>query len=208
VGVKVRVENLNVSLAFDRLLSPEARNRLFAQQAQQILDDADDTNRQVLGRVPASHTFVDGREGAPLESVSYPGVIVREYDLVLDVLVFIADELRDISPVGKGPDKRPGHPGFYRASHTLFADGVEVPIEDVIPDAKEYVFLSDAPYARKVELRVAVYEMTAGLASRRFGNVARVSFGWRAPYAGELHGSSSANRSGARFPAIIVTMGK
>jgi hypothetical protein len=208
MGIKVRVGNLNVKLTFDRLLSPAARSRLFAQQAQGILDEADDTNRQILGRVPNRHTFVDGREDAPLDSVSYPGVIVREYDLVLDVLQFIAEELRQISPVGSKPDKRPGHPGFYRDSHTLFADGIEVPVSETIPDAREYVFLSTAPYARRVERRSTVYELTAAKASQRFGNIAKVYFSWRAPYSGEILTGSRGNKSDGRMPAIIVTIGR
>jgi hypothetical protein len=214
----------DVQLIIDEMLSPAARSKMFAADAQVMLDEADETNRQALGRVPLNHTYVDGHEGAPVTSVGEPGIIVREYDLVLDVLTYIGAQLRAISPVGKGPDRRPGHPGFYKASHVLYADGTEVPDGENIPDASEYVFLSDAPYARKVENRTTIYEMTAAKASRQYGNIAKVYFSWRAPLQPYVVGGSNraeraalrnhrdkvismhAERSN-RVPAIIVTLG-
>lgn len=207
VRTKVQSVDRDVKLISDQLLSPKAQAKQFADAAQQLLDEADAENRKVLGRIPPSKTWVDGRQGAALESVRGDGVIVREYELIVDVLLFIGDELRASSPVGKGSDRRPGHPGFYRASHTLFADGTEVNVDETIPDAGQYVFLSDVPYARKVERNAAVYENTAAKASNRFGNVAKIYFSWRAPVSGELVGGSKGNKSGSRFPAIVVTMG-
>lgn len=220
--VKTRIEPLDrdVKLIIDELLSPAARSQQFAAGAKQFLDEADATNRQVLGRIPKSHTFVDGVEGSPLESVQPNGVIAREYELVIDLLVFIADELRRVSPFKSGT---------YQRSHTLFADGVEVPIGDTIPDAKEYVFLSDVPYARKIEGAAGrppqspqapkgVYEITALKAARQYGNIAKVSFIWRSPfhpYGGtpskhqKKHGVwSGGHEWETRVPAILVTMGR
>lgn len=211
MGVRVKIQPIDrdVKLIVDELLSPAAQSRQFAESAQLLLDEADEVNRSVLGRIPRNQTYVDGREGADLASVkAQGGVIVREYELVIDVLVYISDELRSVSPVGKGPDKRPGHPGFYRASHTLFADGQEVAINATIPDADEYVFLSDAPYARKIESKKSIYEMTAAKANKKFGNIARVYFGWRAPAAGVILGGKKGDRSDGRVPAIIVKIGR
>jgi hypothetical protein len=216
---KIDPVDRDVALIIDEFLSPAAQSRQFAAMAAEFLKEADETNRQVLGRVPRSQTYVNGREGADLASVKVPGVVVREYELVIDLLVFIAEELRLASPVGKGPDKRPGHPGFYRASHTLFADGTEVPRGAFIPDAAEYVFLSDVPYARRVEKRVMVYEKTASKAKSRFGNIARVRFAWRSPVAA-YGGAASRHKKGrdgkwsggaewsTRTPAVVVTMGR
>jgi hypothetical protein len=225
--VRTRIDPIDrdVKLIVDEFLSPEARRRQFAEAAQGFLDEADATNRQVIGHLPQSKTFVDGREGAPLSAVKTDGVIVREYELVFDVLTFIAEQLRVISPIGKGGDKRPGHPGFYRGSHRLFADGVEVSIDGPIPEAAEYVFLSAAPYTRKIENQWAVYEFTAVKASARFGNIARVRFGWQSPLLSYVAGGANRIQRAAqrnqpakqsakyieratRVPAIIVSMGR
>lgn len=214
--VKVRIDPIDrdVKLLIDEFLSPAGRSKQFALAAKELLTEADETNKRVLGRIPKSQTYVDGVEGAALASVKpNGGVIVREYELVIDVLLYVSEQLRAISPVGHGPDKRPGHPGFYRASHVLFADGKEVnfngpmTVGQILP-ASEYVFLSDAPYARRVEKRSTPYEFTAAKASKRFGRIARVAFGWKAPISGGFARGKRADRSTSRVPAIIVTIGR
>lgn len=212
MGLSIKVEPItrDVALIIDQDLSPAAQSRAFAAAAQGFLDEADDIDRRILGRLPPSHTFVDGREGAALDTVRPDGVIVREYELIDDVLLFIAEELRAVSPVLTGQ---------YRASHTLYADGVEVSDAEQIPQAQEYVFLSGVPYARKIEGTInhppeskqapdGVYEITAAKANARFGNVARVYFTWRAPYQGALLSGHKANKSDGRVPAIVVTLGR
>jgi hypothetical protein len=221
VAVRTRVEPLDrdVSLLIDELLSPQAQSKQFAAAAQVFLNEADETNLQVLGRVPRNKTFVDGREGAALSSVRPDGVIVREYELVIDLLVFIADELRAVSP---------HRSGRYQKSHTLFADGTEVPPGAVIPDANEYVFLSDAPYARKIEgakgrapespmAPRGVYQITALKANARYSNLAKIKFVWRSPFhpyggvSSKHWGKRGAFKGGqeweTRVPAILVTLG-
>lgn len=227
MGVKTKIDPIDrdVKLIVDELLSPAGRSKQFAAAAQEFLDEADQTNRQVLGRIPKHHTWVDGREGVPLASVKPDGVIVREYELIFDVLVFISDILRTMSPVGRGPDKRPGHPGFFKASHLLFADGREVAVSETVPDATEYVFLSSALYARRIEKRSTVYEMAAAKAAARFGNIAKVRFGYRSPILSYVAGGRNRAERAAqrnqpakqsakhleratRVPAIIVTIGR
>jgi hypothetical protein len=198
MGVKVRIDPVDrdVKLLIDQLLSPAARSRQFAEGAQQMLDEADQTNRSVLGRIPRSRTYVDGREGAALASVKPSGgVIVREYELVIDVLVFISDMLRTISPIGRGPDKRPGHPGFYQGLAPSLPTAPEVPLKRVIPEASEYVFLSSAPYARRIEKRTTIYEMAAAKAAQRFGNIAKVTFTVRLAVAAALLCGRRRNRA-------------
>ncbi|HEX4302835.1 MAG TPA: hypothetical protein VHZ78_08575 [Rhizomicrobium sp.] len=222
MAVKTRVDPIDrdIRLIIDETLSPAGRSKQFADAARAALGEADETNRRVLGRIPPNHTFVDGVEGATLDSVRPDGVIVREYELVADLLVFIGDELRKVSPVQSGR---------YQASHTLFADGAEVPIGVVVPEAREYVFLSSVPYARKIEGAAGsppespqapkgVYEITATKANSQFGNIARVQFGWRSPfmpYGGapsqhkKRHGVWSGGREWeTRVPAIFVTIGR
>ena len=211
MSIKVRIDPIDreVNLIIDELLSPAGRSKQFANGAAVFLAEADDINRQALGRVPKSKTYVDGHQGAPLIAVRPDGIIIREYDMLFDVVLFVADWLRRNSPINRKPDKRPGHPGFYQRSHTLFADGKEVMANGPltvgqIPDASEYVFLSVAAYARRLENRYAIYEMGAAKAHSQFKNIARVSFGWRTPVATR---NNKENRA-SRVPAIIVTMGR
>jgi hypothetical protein len=222
MAIKIKVDPIDrdVGLIIDELLTPEARRKQLADMARQYLDEADEANRRALGKTPMSKTFVDGREGAPLESVRADGVIVREYDLVLGVLAFIMAELRAISPVRSGR---------YQKSHTLFADGVEVPPNAPIPEAKDYVFLSDVEYARKIEGQAGrkpqspmapkgVYEITAAKADRQYSNVAKIWFVWRSPilaYGGapSRHRKKAKTWTGGkewqtRVPAILVRLGK
>jgi hypothetical protein len=227
MAVRTRIDPIDrdIKLIVDELLSPDARRRQFAQAAQEFLDEADETNRRVIGHLPRNTTFVDGRAGASIAQVRADGVIVREYELVFDVLEFIMEQLRVISPIGKGGDGRPGHPGFYRGSHRLFADGAEVSSDGPVPQAAEYVFLSAAPYTRKIEKQWAVYQFTAVKAAARFGNVARVRFGWQSPLLSYVAGGANRIQRAAqrnqpakqsakhieratRVPAIIVSMGR
>lgn len=180
---KVEPIDRDVRLIIDEMLSPQARSAMFAADAKMFLDDADNTNKAILGRIPRNHTFVDGRDGARLESVKPDGVVVREYELVIDLLRWIADDLVAHSPIGRtsAGDK---HPGLYKASHTLFADEKEIPVGAEIPQADEYVFTNIVAYARKIEGGSSrqfdhVYEGTASRARARFGNVARILFTYR-----------------------------
>lgn len=77
------------------------------------------------------------------------GRISAREDQENDVLIWIAQELFDLSPVLSGT---------YRDAHRLFADGQEVgSAEDVvngtdIPEVGEYVFVNSVEYARKIEV--------------------------------------------------------
>lgn len=174
-----------ISVTVRRDLSPEARSRNVADFARRELLEAQEKNRRVLGRTPPHETFVDGRKGARLESVNPDrGVIIFEFEMVFDVLKQIGEMLRARSPVVSGA---------YREGHTLFADGKEVPLDGVIPAAAEYVMLNPLPYSRRIEIGKTksgrafvmqvpnrIYERTAADARRRFGNIVKITFGYRA----------------------------
>lgn len=208
VSARVEAFDKDISVIISEELSPAAASRAFAEFAKEQIGEADDINRQVLGRVPPRKTFVDGREGADLNSVRPDGMIVAEYELVSDALFFIAEELKKVSPVRSGR---------YQASHTLFADGTEVEVGNQIPQASEYVFLSAVIYARKIEgfagrkplspqAPKGVYEITALKAAGIYGNQAKIRFEWRKPISGQLIGGTLGNKSDGRVPAIVVTM--
>jgi hypothetical protein len=208
--VSTRIESIDkdIALIFAQDLSPEAMSRQFAEFAQETFDEADVINESILGRKPTSQTFVDGREGAPPSSVKPTGRIVREYQLVPDALSTIRDMLRAISP---------RLTGRYRASHTLFADNVEVPEGAPVPIAERYALVSTVPYARKLEKLFEVYGDIARDASGKFGNSLKIKLGFESVRGGDVLAWARSTRMKhrrrsnvedwfTRQPAIIVTM--
>lgn len=213
MALSVRIQPLerNIELLLPKDFSPAARSARLARAARFILSQTDAQNARVLGEVPNNRTFVDGIEGASLESVKPNGRIIREYDLVPDAISAIRFELSRTSP---------RLTGRYLASHTLFADGVEVSDGEQIPPAQEYQFISLVPYARKLEKLYRVYQQAAESASRRYGNSVRVRFGFRSVRGGmvgqwaektrrvyrrQTHGERRREWL-TRQPAIIVTV--
>lgn len=197
MAVSTRIEPLSkdISLLIDESLSPRAQAKAVATFARQELREAQTINARALGRTPKHRTWVDGRAEAPLESVKPDGGrIVFEFEILVDVLIFIAQTLYAKSPVLTGR---------YRESHQLYADGVLVTTgAQLAPQAERYTFMSTVPYARKIEagkMRMKVpgsshvYEQTRQIASRRFGNVAKIGFTYQA-----LAGRD-------RVPALTVT---
>lgn len=200
---------------------------MFAEFAAQVIEDGKAQNARVLGRVPPYTVSVDGRLGASLESVKPGGVVFVEYELVFEALQWIADMLEQFSPVGTPPKDR--HPGLYKRSHVMIADGVMVPEGTVPPVASRISFVNIQPYARKIERGLSpqrpegVYQAVAKLASSKFSNVAKITFGYETPLFGAIDEWAASpsgrawgkrKRKGAkgqaewlrRQPAIIVTL--
>lgn len=201
--VVFKMKPLDKDIAIRLTGTPAQRSARFAAFARSKLSEAEAVNKSVLGHVPPHKTFVDGTEGATEDRVKPDGgVVMYEFELVSDTLVWIGDQLREHSPVGSGPDK---HAGLYKDSHILYADGSEVPEGADVPQAGEYVFISALPYSRKLEHGSSpqapdgVYQAVASLAKSRFGNVASIEFNYRAPIDGVLHGYvSPGGRHGRR----------
>lgn len=191
-------------------LSPAERSKAFAGYARQELNKAKANNRAALGRETPHMTFVDGAKNRPLEAVKPDGVIVFEFELINDILSWVGRQLVLHSP---------RLTGRYQDSHMLFADGAEIKAGAPLPAADEYVYLNPLPYARRIERGWSgqapdgVYEAVAALAKRRFGNMARVTFGYRLPIGtkrartGPKRGRESHGRRPPddRRPAIIIT---
>lgn len=224
MSVKTKIEPISrdIDLVFADVTSPKAQSLRIAEVARDELRRAQAINRGTLGYLPKHATFVDRRAEAPLESVRPDGEIVFEFELLETALGVIAEMLIQASPYRKGG---------YTASHALFADDYEVVPGEIPPNAREYAFTSSVPYSRKIERGLSdqapegVYQVVAALASRRFGNIARVRFGYRSVPFGTVGGwskTSSAKslarrvRGGdpakhpewlTRQPAIIITVG-
>lgn len=164
-------------------LSPAAQRGAVANFARTAIAEADDTNRRVLGRIPPRTITVDGQRGAALESVKpNGGSIVVEWEIVGGVLVWIGRTLWDRSPHVSGD---------YQRGWVLLADGVEVPLNDHVPNAEVFTFVNVTPYSRKIEVgktksgrdfviqvpnRIA--QRTADDAAKKFGNIAKIRSVW------------------------------
>ncbi|MBK5958115.1 hypothetical protein CCR97_08275 [Rhodoplanes elegans] len=176
LSAKIEALDRDVELIIQSDLSPAARSRVLAQFAREQIGIASEQNRRALGSVPPFTTFVDGSESAALDRVRPDGVISVEYELFVDVLRFIADELVKTSPKLTGR---------YSKSHILMADGDEIELTDDLPDAAEFAFVSTMPYSRKLEKGLSrqapdgIYEVLAAKAKRRFSNIATIRFGFR-----------------------------
>jgi hypothetical protein len=225
--VKVTPINVNYDLVLSKMLSPEVQSRMFADFANKVIEEGKAQNAKVLGKVPPYTVSVDGRLGAPLESVRPGGIIFVEYELVFEALTWIGDMLEQFSPVGSPPKDR--HPGLYKRSHVMIADGAMVPEGTVPPIASRISFVNIVPYARKIERGYSsqapegVYSAVAKLASNKFSNVAKITFGYETPLFGAIEDWAASpsgrawgkkKRKGSkgtaewlrRQPAIIVTL--
>jgi len=186
--IRGRIESLDreIELILSNDLSPKARSARLAEFAKVELGAAETRNRRALGYVPPHETFVDGRQGAAVESVRADGTIVFEFELIETALAVIAEMLIVASPFKTGQ---------FQSSIALFADGDEIaPGQKLPPNVLEWAFVPSVPYARKIEKGLSamspdgVFQTTAVLASRRFGNIARIRFAYRSLNAGAVGG--------------------
>lgn len=186
--------------------SPAARSARLGAFAREQLAAAEEVNRKALGYVPPHTTLVDGAAGVSEDQVRPDGVIVYSFELLGEIFTWISEQLRTFAPV---------RTGVFRDSFQFFADGVLVDPAGAVPPAREYVFLSPLPYARKIEggggrppiSRQAphgVFEAVAALAGKRFGNQALIRFSFRAPLGGGLISGKAGND--LRTPAIVITL--
>jgi hypothetical protein len=199
LDIKIKPVSQSFRVLVDELLSPKAQSAKIADFARRQIRAADEINRRALGVVPPKKVTVNGREDELLTNIPLPkGVIIAEYRVIDDVLVWIMKTLRDRSPVVSGD---------YRKGHKMFADVIEAnPAKP--PLASRYSFFNVVPYTRKIEfgktksgrdfvikVENLIYKRTGDDARAKFGNVAKISNGFAASVGGE------------RVPAIHVTVG-
>lgn len=213
MAVKTTIDRLDLTdLLSD--MTPSAQSASIAGFAKVRLAEAQAVQKRAGGRAARFKVTVDGRAGASIDSVRPRGVIVIEFELVTELLAWIAQALWDRSPVGSGR---------YRSAHTIYADGNPVGTFaggalPSLPEALEYSFSNPEPYTRKIEVGVTrsgrsfvmqvpnrIYERTAHDASARFGNVARITFGFSALNSGAI--SDWAHSPSARRLASRVRRG-
>lgn len=182
-------------------LSSAAQSRALAAFAREQIVEAESINEQALGFVPAHHVEVDGAEGISEDRVRPNGEIVYTFDLHADLLTWIMEQLEQFAPVLSGR---------FRHSFELFVDGVLADLaQGPPPEGRQFVFLSSAPYAGKIEgehkapesgqAPDGVFEAVATLARLHFPGI-DIAFSYIAPLAG-----SGVSRPDT--PAITITAG-
>jgi hypothetical protein len=188
----------DIELIVSDLTSPEARSARLAEFAAEQIEEVRQNNRAVVGRDLPYEVVVDGKVGVALTAVKPNGVIVANFDLLREVLEWIGEQLLLESP---------RLTGRYMRSHVMFVDGVEHDLDGPIPPGESYEFVNTQPYARKMEPRPGgapqsdqapkgVYHVLAAVAQKRFGNIARVRYSFRA-----INGEKGSEN---RQPAIVV----
>lgn len=224
VAIKLEPIDKEIEAIYATHMSPQARSKLLGDFALEELGKARAKNAAALGRAPDYTQVVDGKVDAPVHSVKPTGYISFEFELLDPLFTWIGEMLVKHSPIGKGTDRRPGHPGLYMSSHVFMADGLIVNPGDEPPPADEYVYMNTQPYARKIERGLSdqtpegVYQVVAQLARRRFGNLMHIEFNYRSPLFGAVDQWASSTRMespgrrGAsraewlrRQPAIVIS---
>lgn len=229
--IRYAFRDLFVGLSADEILNDETRRQILVEGAQKALSDAQEQNRRAIGFVPPHKTYVDQRPSESIQSVKPDGQIMYEFELLVGVIQWIDQALRDASPIGKDDDPRPGHPGHYQRSHVLIADNHKIDPDGPIPEADYYALVSTVPYARKIELPRAisksqaprgVYQVVAEAAQAKFGNMASIKYSGESVLFGDISEwadmtdlqskSPSRNRPGerrtnwlTRNPSILIT---
>jgi hypothetical protein len=210
----------------NRMSDPQHAARLVAARFRIARDKIEHDNRAALGVDDVfDRTWVNGTEGAPLESVKLDGgtLLTRWFFPIRELLEYAEYLLVLRSPV------KTGH---YQKNHRLFADGTETQLADRVNfgGVREWVYTTQVPYSRKIERGQGsapdwpgVYEGTAQLLNQRFRNFAFIKFTYEAivggatqPYAAVALGTRKRNAATktqriarqahvqARYPAIRI----
>jgi hypothetical protein len=196
-------------IAVKRGTDPKVAAAAIARFHRERVVEAQAHNRKIISSEAAIReiTAVDGRRGAPLESVKIDGgsIVTLLPFAVREILEYIDALLVIRSPVKTGA---------YQRNHRLFAGGVETDPENPNLDVKEWIFVNDRPYARKIERGQGsapddgVYEGAAALAMKKFGAFAYIRFTFQgiAEAGGRAGGMQSKEKLVLRYPAIRVRL--
>ncbi|KQQ81944.1 hypothetical protein [Aureimonas sp. Leaf324] len=177
--MKIEPLTQQIAVFVNEIKSPQARSARLAQVAKDGIAEIRKSNAAASGgRDHPPEVSVDGRRGAPLESVKPDGMIVAQFDPLRNVLEWIGEALVEESPVRSGR---------YARSHVLLVDGVEQIIGTEVPAGDVYRFVNRQPYAAKIEpdgyaagqspqAAQGVYQVIAAVAAHRFNQVAQISY--------------------------------
>lgn len=199
-SVKFPVIDRKVVFTGNGVFSPETRAKAFAEAAKGSIAEIDRDNDAALGYDVQYQTFVDGHATANLQSAKDTSEIVARWQLTPGVIAYIDGLLAQSGPVKSGA---------YRKTRAIYADGREISDPAQAMGAKEVMFMSLVPYARKIERGKKgyapghVYEAVAAMAKGRFSNVAMIKFTYAQP-----EGPAPALSSWAAGSAARATSGR
>lgn len=215
MGVSFRVDPIDKMTKTLLTGLNEQRKAMAARFAREEIAKAESINKSATGGEVKYTVSVDGRVGAPLESVNTKGgTIVAEFNLGADVLRWIADKLKARSP---------SRSGRYIGAQIMLADGRETSPYGRVPAADAYMFVDTAPYAAKIEAgktksgrtftisasNARVYERTAKEARSLFKDVADIQYSFASlagAYAFRTVGRRRRVGGQQRTAAIVVKM--
>lgn len=200
----------SVEVFFEGEVAPEALARHLAQVAKATAAELITT-----GRAPPRYTrYVDGREGAPEETVRPDGVILYRFDYMAEVVAFALAFLRARAPVWTGR---------YRESFYLGLDGRFVPAArfdaERMGTVSEVVIGNTMPYSRKVDVQLVgtkplrfsvppgLFSDAAKAVQRRFGNLvsAKRVYTMRFPDQYTLRTGRKAGKP-VESPALVIAL--
>lgn len=198
--------------AFDRELrlagaglAPDVLQKQLAAFAKQELAKV-----QSSGEAPQHYVrAVNGRIGAPEESVELPGPIIYSFNVLPKVAEYALAFAKARSPVLSGRFKRSW---FAMVNGRLFTDFDSIPLD------AELIITNDQPYSRKIEvgamrMRVppGVVEDTRQAVMRRFGNIVTAQKRFiplSGAYVLRREGQRKDRTSGRQllYPALVVSL--
>jgi hypothetical protein len=204
-----------LKLALKADFGPEAMAAELAKFSKQALAEYLATEEEPPGYV----RYVNGREGAPEESVVAPGPIIYRFNWWPQILKFAMAFLRARSPTG-GADGHKGRPTAYRDSFFVLAQGREKHPRQwsLIPPDEQVIITSDAPYHRKIDVQLMgdkpirisvpdnIMENCADAIYDRFGDVVKTKRVYNTPHSGQwIYRRGPREGKPVNSPAIIVT---
>jgi hypothetical protein len=136
--------------AFAETLQVDVRG-MQDQAARQLLTrTAEDVQARIVaqgtargGVAPTAAQVVDGRRGAPLESVRADGRILLEFGYVREIALAVLEALRQA---------RPRDQGDWANGLVILSDGVEVEAAQIPHMARAVKVVATVPYARRLEI--------------------------------------------------------
>ena len=215
----------------DRTLSPAAQSRHLAERARRERDAL-----IAAGRASSSYRWwVDGREGAPEETVAPAdgGRIVYRFSALGAVAAFALSVLIERSPRRSAApiDARTGKTAHYRDGFYVGVDGKFIPAAvfepTAVPPGAEIVIGNTQPHSRKVDVQLVgdrplrfsvpagLFDDAAKAVAARYGDVVTVKRIYTMRFPGQYvlrHDQVRANgrprrRAGTpvESPALIIT---
>ncbi len=199
-----RLASISQSFSVARQKTEEATHRILVATAKR-------EHGKVMRTPPRPHSFtryVDGREGAPEDSVRADGVITYIYPRLEHVARYAMEVLFDLSPVLSGA---------YRQGHTLMLNGKPAADLSGWRPGDEIAITNMLPYARKIELgrmkmrvpgSAKVYRQAVRKVKARFGSTAKIGFAFRGIVGGQQisvqRRSRSRGNSDLRYPVMTI----